>query len=431
MPGWVIVGTQWGDEGKGKITDYIAKDFDYIVRFQGGNNAGHTIVIDGEKFKFHLIPSGILRPGKIVVIGNGVVIDLAVLRKEIEDLKSKGVDVSGLRISNRANIIMKYHRLLDGAEEVFRGGGSIGTTKRGIGPAYSDRAARAGIRVGDLFSPALKEKVDFVVSLKNKVLKDVYGIDEKLNPNEIYAELLEHRDCIKEYVTDTAMLLNNALDEGKKVLFEGAQGTMLDIEHGTYPYTTSSHTISASACIGTGVPPRKIDKVIGVAKAYTTREGSGPFPTELSGDIGEYMRKMGGEFGTTTGRPRRCGWLDLAIVRYACMLNGIDEIVITKLDVLGGIKRIKVCVGYDLDGKRIDYPPSTSHEYDRCVPIYEEIEGWDRMERDEWAEICKKGYDAMPEGAKNYVELIEEFCKVPVSMISVGPERSMTIIKHD
>ncbi len=423
----VVVGTQWGDEGKGKIVDILAKDMDFVVRFQGGNNAGHTIIIGEDRFALHLIPSGILREGKKVVIGNGVVVDPKVLCEELDGLEKRGIKTDNLYISDRANIIMPYHRILDGAEERLKGGKKIGTTKRGIGPAYADRASRLGVRMCELVDARLlRAKLEEVLPFKQRLL-EVFESDEVLDLDAIYEEYRGYGERLRRYVTDVPSLLNRALDEGKGVLFEGAQGTMLDIEQGTYPYTTSSHTTSGSACIGAGVPPMKIEKAIGIVKAYSTRVGDGPFPTELTSEIGEHLRTKGGEFGTTTGRPRRCGWLDLVVVRWACMLSGISELVITKLDVLSGLKSLRVCRAYELDGKECIYPPPSLQEFSRVKCIYDEMNGWGEISRGEWREICKRGYTALPDEAKEYIAYIEKKTGVRVSMVSVGPERSETV----
>jgi adenylosuccinate synthase len=431
MPATVIVGTQWGDEGKGKVVDYLAADADYIVRYNGGNNAGHTIKVQHEEFKFHLIPSGVIRQDKIVVIGSGVVIDPKVLLEEIATLNSKGYKVNNLLISDRANVILPYHRLLDGIEERYKGTKKLGTTGRGIGPSYADKISRAGIRMCDLIDEqVLRDKLSVLIPLKRKLL-NAYGEDENVIETEtIIGEYIEYGRKLAPYVTDTAIVLNNALDTGKHVLLEGAQGTQLDIDHGTYPYVTSSNPIAGGACTGAGIGPKRIDHVIGVVKAYTTRVGEGPLPTELHDSAGKHLQTRGGEFGTTTGRPRRCGWLDLVVVKYACRLSSITSLAVTKLDVLSGLAPIKICVAYKYNGETITELPANLNKLYKCVPIYEELDGWSDMSQETWRALCIRGFHALPEALQTYVRFIKDFCKLPIALISLGPGREDTIAFH-
>lgn len=414
-----VIGTQWGDEGKGKIVDFLSKDVDYVVRFQGGSNAGHTIKIGNQTFKFHLLPSGVIR-GKIGVIANGVVVDPEVLIGEVEKLKEKGIEPK-LMISDRANVVMPYHKLLDGAEETYLGKKKIGTTRRGIGPCYSDKVARRGIRVGDLLDRSvLREKLEMIVPIKKNLLK-VYGMEEsRIDVEDLIDRYSDYGNKIRAFVKDTTLELNRAIKEGKEILLEGAQGVMLDVDFGTYPFTTSSNTISGGACTGSGISPKLINEIIGVVKAYTTRVGSGPLPTELKDEIGKHLQEKGGEFGTTTGRSRRCGWLDLVVVKYACMICGIDKIAITKLDVLDGLKKVKICVGYDYNGETIENFPSDIRVLENIKPIYEEFDGWESTKN-------VKSFEELPKSAKDYIRFIEDFLDVPVEMISVGAEREKTI----
>ena len=425
MPGIVIVGTQWGDEAKGKITDFLARDADCVVRYNGGANAGHTVVVDGKTYKFHLIPSGVLH-GKKVYIGNGVVVDPEILIEEIETLKREGFQPD-LHVSDRAHVVFNFHKTEDGLQERLKGNLRAGTTRRGIGPTYSDKAARFGIRVADLLDKeVLDSKLSILVDLKKKIFSQVYGEDIRLNKEEIVEKALEFGRTISDYICDVSAEINDALDRGETVIFEGAQGTLLDIDHGLYPYGTSSNTIAGGACTGVGVGPKRIDKVIGVMKAYTSRVGTGPVPTELKNEIGERIREAGREYGTTTGRPRRVGWLDLVPVKYSIRLNGIDTLVITKLDVLSGINPLKICVGYRYENRTIDTIPSDIRIFEKCEPIYEEIEGWETNVN--WKEIAEEGYEALPGQAKEYLRRIEEHVKVPISIISIGPEREETIV---
>jgi len=425
MPGIVIVGTQWGDEAKGKITDFLARNADCVVRYNGGANAGHTVIVDGKTYKFHLIPSGVLH-GKKVYIGNGVVVDPEVLMDELENLRREGFQPD-LRISDRAHVVFDFHKLEDGLQEGLKGSLRAGTTKRGIGPTYSDKAARFGIRIADLLDEeVLKSKLSILVDLKQKIINRVYNEDVKLDEKEILKKALQFGRVISDYVCDVSAEINEALDRGETVIFEGAQGTLLDIDHGLYPYGTSSNTIAGGACTGVGVGPKRIDKVIGVMKAYISRVGTGPVPTELKNSIGEKIREVGKEYGTTTGRPRRVGWLDLVPVKYSIRLNGVDELVITKLDVLSGINPLKICVKYRCEDRMLDTIPADIHTFEKCEPVYEELEGWEANVN--WKKIVEEGYEALPEQAKEYLQRIEEHVKVPISIVSVGPERRETII---
>ena len=426
MPSVVILGAQWGDEGKGKVIDYYAKDADIVVRYQGGCNAGHTVVVNDEKYKFHLIPSGAVQ-GKKIMIGNGVVVDPQVLSKEIENLKEKGINPD-LLISERAHLTLPYHKILDGMEERYRGKSKVGTTKKGIGPTYTDKVARSGLRMIDLlYEEDLEEKIEDLVSLKNKMLKHVYGSKLTVSKKETMDYIKEYKNKLKSYIGDVSLALYEAMREGKKIIFEGAQGTFLDVDHGTYPFVTSSNPTIGGVFTGTGIGLKDIKTIIGVSKAYTTRVGGGPFPTELKDEIGERIREKGKEFGTTTGRPRRCGWLDAVMLKYAKRVNSLDGLVITKLDVLGGLKKVKMCVAYECEGKRIEEFPADLKMLEKCKPVYEEFDGWKDLPREEWLRRAKEGYEALPEEARNYLKRIEELTKVPVFLISVGPEREATI----
>lgn len=425
MSAVVVIGTQWGDEGKGKIVDFLAEKADVVVRYQGGNNAGHTVMVGGNEFKLHLLPSGILYPGKLCVVGNGVVIDPAVMIKELRGMQEKGIDTSGLRVSNRAHVIMPYHRLLDEVEEEYRGEHKIGTTKRGIGPCYMDKNARSGIRMVDLLDEKeFSEKLERNLEAKNHLLRAVYGV-EGFDYQQVKEEYLGYAEILRPYVTDTAVVLNDAISAGKKVLFEGAQATLLDLDHGTYPYVTSSHPIAGGACIGAGIGPKKISKVIGVVKAYSTRVGEGPFPTELKDEIGDLIRERGREYGTTTGRPRRCGWLDAAIVRYAGILSGIDYMAITRLDILDGIKTLKLCVGYKYKGEVLKEFPASLKVLAQVEPIYEEMPGWEE------SISAIRTYDDLPANCRRYIERLSEVVGIEIGIVSVGPRRDQTIILHD
>lgn len=420
----VIVGCQWGDEGKGKVVDVYAEKADYVVRFNGGNNAGHTIVADGKKYKFHLLPSGAIR-GKICVIGNGVVIDPSVLLSEIKFLKKSGINLE-MYISERANVIMPYHRVMDGLYDSFKGSRGAGTTRRGIGPCYADKASRIGIRMADLIDDKeLLDKLNLVIPLKNKEMK-IFGEKKKWSVKRIFEEYASYGKKLKKYICDTSSILNDAIDSEKNVLFEGAQGFHLDIDHGIFPYTTSSNAIAGAVSIGAGISPKKIDKIIGVLKAYTTRVGKGPVPTELHDDIGEHLRKKGGEYGTTTGRPRRCGWLDLVLLKHAHEVNDFDELIVTKLDVLSGLKKIKVCTHYRYKGKKMERVPANMRIFSMCKPIYKTFEGWNNYDRDDWMKFSKD-ISSLPRKVLNYVNFISEYINVPVKMISVGSGREETI----
>jgi adenylosuccinate synthase len=422
MPGIVIVGAQWGDEGKGKITDLLAERADAVVRFQGGNNAGHTIVRHGETWKLHLMPSGILHPGKLCVIGNGVVIDPKILTDELDDLRRRGVDTSGLRISANAHLIMPYHMLLDHAGEIKLGKLQIGTTRRGIGPCYADKAARLGIRVQDLLDEKiLKKKIVAALEPKRLSLRE-FARDPRLDLQAMTDEYLTYGHRIKQYIADTSRLVLERLDADQLVVFEGAQGALLDIDHGTYPFVTSSNPIAGSATIGAGVGPKDIDEVWGITKAYSTRVGSGPFPTELEGPLGDELRERGAEVGTTTGRPRRVGWLDLVALRYAARLNSLTALVITKLDVLSGQRTLSVATSYrGPDGLEVDHFPYHQTVLHHSIGQYEELPGWDEDLTD-----CRSE-DELPENARRYLQYISDFVKVPVALISVGPDRDQVI----
>lgn len=424
MPSLVVVGSQWGDEGKGKIVDFLANEANVVVRYQGGNNAGHSVKIGERLFALHLVPSGILRPGKTAIIGNGVVVDPGALLKEMNDLESKGVSIKNLRISDRANVIMPYHRLLDGAEERLREGAKVGTTGRGIGPSYSDKVARLGIRMVDLVDEnALSEKLEFLVPLKQRML-DAYGDGAKLDLEAIRREYVDYGIKLAKYVTDTGEIVGDSIRKGKKVLFEGAQGTMLDIDHGTYPFVTSSTTVASNAASGSGISPLLLDEVYGVVKAYTTRVGEGPFPTELTDDLGRMIAEKGGEFGTTTGRPRRCGWLDLVVTGYANSLSGLNGIALTKIDVLGGIGDLKVCTHYGVDGKRVLRIPADLKKLEKCEPKYATLKGWDEIDGPEMKRILSRGFTALPENMKKYVRFLEYRMKVPVVLLGLGRRRN-------
>jgi adenylosuccinate synthase len=419
-----VVGTQWGDEGKGKIVDILSQEADYIVRFQGGNNAGHTVVIDGSKYVLHLLPSGILHEGKRCVLGNGMVIDLEGLVNEIEFIRRVGKSPEGrLFVSERAHVIFPYHKELDAASERLKGNGSIGTTLKGIGPAYRDKAGRIGIRIADLRDRgSFREKLKWNLREKELTLKFVYGYEPQFDFEKIYSSTMRAYEKIEEFVCDTVFLLNREIDAGKRVLFEGAQATLLDIDVGTYPYVTSSNSSALGISAGTGVSPKKIDKVYGIAKAYTTRVGGGPFPTELKDNLGELLRARGHEYGSTTGRPRRCGWLDLFAVKFSTVVNDLDGLVITKLDVLDAFDEIKVCVGYELDGEVLDRFPSTASELERVKPIYQTLPGWKK----ETTHV--KSWQELPKEAQNFVRFIEDYLGVKVPMLSTGPQRDETIV---
>jgi len=425
LPAIVLIGAQWGDEGKGKATDLLGGRVDYVVRYQGGNNAGHTVVIGDQKFALHLLPSGILSPNCIPVIGNGVVIDLQVLFQELEGLSARGVDVSRLLVSANAHIITPYHVVVDRVSERFLGKRAIGTTGRGIGPTYSDKIARIGIRVQDLFDESiLRQKVEAALTQKNELLVKVYN-RAAIKADQVVSELLSYAERLRPMVVDTSLVLNQALDADKTVLLEGGQGTLLDVDHGTYPFVTSSSPTAGGACAGAGIGPTRINRVIGILKAYTTRVGAGPFPTELTDSWGEYLRKQGGEVGTTTGRNRRCGWFDAPIARYASQINGLTDVFLTKLDVLTGIEEIPVCVGYEVDGMRTDTLPMTQTEFHHAKPIYENFAGWE-----EDISSCRR-FEDLPENARSYVLALEQLAGTRVSAIGVGQDRDATIVRHD
>jgi adenylosuccinate synthase len=421
MPAIVLVGAQWGDEGKGKATDLLGDRVDFVVRYQGGNNAGHTVVIGDESYALHLLPSGVLSPSVTPVIGNGVVIDPEVLLAEIDGLAERGVSCDRLLISADAHLIMPHHRALDRVTERYLGSARIGTTGRGIGPAYADKVARTGIRVQDLFDPGiLRQKLDLVLREKNQVLTKLYnrrGIDV----DAVTAEYVGYGEKLLRYVADTSAVLNSALDEDKSVLLEGAQATLLDVDHGTYPFVTSSSPTAGGACAGSGIGPTRITTVVGVVKAYTTRVGAGPFPTELDGDQGEWLRKAGGEYGVTTGRARRCGWFDAVIARYAARVNGITDFFVTKLDVLSGLEKVPVCVAYDVDGTRHTEMPMTQTEFHHAVPVYEFFDGW-------WEDLSEaREFGDLPRNAREYVRSLEEMIGAPVAAVGTGPRRDQTL----
>ncbi|MEE9228377.1 MAG: adenylosuccinate synthase [Acidimicrobiia bacterium] len=421
MPATVIVGTQWGDEGKGKVTDVLAEEADMVVRFQGGNNAGHTIVIGEERFALTLIPSGVLNPGVMPIIANGCVVDPRVLLEEMATLQSRGVDTSLVRLSANAHLIMPYHREIDALQERFLGKGQIGTTKRGIGPAYTDKFARHGIRVQDLFDPKIfRDKLEVVLKEKNKLLTKIYN-QLAMDATAIADEYLGYAEQLAPHVADTSLLIYEALGQDKQVLFEGAQATLLDVDHGTYPFVTSSNPTAGGATIGSGIGPTSIDRVVGVAKAYISRVGSGPFPTELMDDVGEKMVQIGGEYGTVTGRRRRCGWLDTVALRYATRINGLTDIALTKLDVLSEFDRLKVCVAYETDKGRFDEFPRQQRVLYESRPVYEELPGW--------AEDISgaRSLEDLPPKARDYIAYVEKAAGVPVTMVSVGPQRAATL----
>jgi adenylosuccinate synthase len=425
MPAVVLVGAQWGDEGKGKATDLLGDRVDYVVRYQGGNNAGHTVVIGDKKFALHLLPSGILTPECTPVIGNGVVVDLEVLFREIDGLNDRGVDTSKLLISANAHVITPYHVTVDKVTERFLGKRAIGTTGRGIGPTYGDKMGRLGIRIQDLFDPSiLLQKVEGALLQKNDLLVKIYN-RAAVRPQEVVDHLLSFAERLRPMVADTSLILNNALADGKTVLLEGGQGTLLDVDHGTYPFVTSSNPTAGGATTGSGIGPTKITGVIGILKAYTTRVGSGPFPTELFDEWGEFLRKTGGEVGVTTGRNRRCGWFDAPIARYATRINGLTDIFLTKLDVLTGIKEIPVCVAYDVDGVGVEEVPVSQTDFHHAKPIYQMFPGWD-----EDITGCKT-FESLPKNAQDYVLALEKMSGTRISAIGVGQDRNATIVRHD
>ncbi|MBU7597495.1 adenylosuccinate synthase [Streptomyces sp. P38-E01] len=421
MPALVLLGAQWGDEGKGKATDLLGGSVDYVVRFQGGNNAGHTVVVGDQKYALHLLPSGILSPTCTPVIGNGVVVDPAVLLSELSGLNERGVDTSKLLLSGNAHLITPYHTEVDKVTERFLGKRKIGTTGRGIGPTYADKINRVGIRVQDLFDESiLLQKVEAALDVKNQLLAKLYN-RRAIKPEQVVEELLGYADRLSGYVCDTTLVLNDAIDEGRVVLFEGGQGTLLDVDHGTYPFVTSSNPTAGGACTGAGVGPTKINRVIGILKAYTTRVGAGPFPTELFDADGEALRTIGGEKGVTTGRDRRCGWFDAVIARYATRVNGLTDFFLTKLDVLTGWEQIPVCVAYEIDGRRVTELPYSQTDFHHAKPVYEYLPGWSE-------DITgAKTFAELPKNAQRYVKALEEMSGAPISAIGVGPGRDETI----
>jgi len=425
MPAVVVLGTQWGDEGKGKATDQLGSRIDYVVKFNGGNNAGHTVVVGGEKYALHLLPSGILSPGVVPVIGNGVVIDLAVLFEEIDALEARGVTAERLLVSSAAHVIAPYHRTIDKVTERFLGKRKIGTTGRGIGPAYADKINRVGIRIQDLFDEKiLRQKVEGSLDQKNHLLVKVYN-RRAITVDETVEDLLRYAERLRPYVADTPLVLNQALDAGRTLVFEAGQATMLDIDHGTYPFVTSSSATAGGACTGSGIGPTRIDRVVGVAKAYTTRVGEGPYPTELFDEDGEWLRQTGGEFGTTTGRPRRTGWYDAVVARYSSRINGLTDLVVTKLDVLTGRDKIPVAVAYDVDGRRFDEMPDDQSDYHHATPVYEYLDGWTE-------DISgARELSDLPVNARRYLTHLEEISGTRISAVGVGPGREATVTIHD
>lgn len=426
MPAVVVLGAQWGDEGKGKATDQLSQYVDYSVKYNGGNNAGHTVVVNGEKFALHLIPTGILSPRVNPVIGNGTVIDLKVLFKEIEELEMRGVSCQRLLVSSRAHLVTPYSLCVDEGSEKLRGDKAIGTTKRGIGPTYAEKMYRTGLQVQDLYDPeGLGEKITEIAKLKNPIIEEVYHLDPP-DPVRVTEELLQYSERLRPMVANTSLVLNNALDENRVVLFEGGQATMLDIDHGTYPYVTSSNCTAGGACTGSGIGPTRIDRVVGIMKAYITRVGEGPFPTELHDEVGEHLRQLGGEYGATTGRARRTGWFDTVVARYSVRVNGLTDLVMTKLDVLSDFEKIPVCTGYETPRGRTDQMPDFSRDFTLARPIYEEVEGWkgsDIAGLREWHKL--------PKAAQNYVEYIEDQVGCRISVIGTGPSREDAIVRHD
>jgi len=423
MPVVAVIGAQWGDEGKGKVVDLLAQKAKVIVRFSGGDNAGHTVVNRYGEFKLHLVPSGIFSPQAICIIGNGVVINPTVLIDEIDQLNQRGVDTSRLFISDRAHLVMPYHILLDGLEEELRGGKALGTTRKGIGPAFADKAARLGIRTGDLLDKeVLRERLRFILNHKNTILTKVYGVSP-LSEDDVYSQYCQHGERLAPYIRETTIMLEEALNRGEPILLEGAQGTLLDPDFGTYPYATSSSPLAGGSCLGAGLGPTKISHILGVFKAYCTRVGSGPMPTELKDEIGNSIRERAHEYGTTTGRPRRCGWFDAVAARFSNRINGFTQTAITRLDVLDTLPRLKICVGYKLDEHTIDYFPANAAALDRCQPIYEELPGWQAPTSD------IRQYDQLPLQARQYLDRLEELISCPISLISVGMRREQSIMK--
>jgi adenylosuccinate synthase len=421
----VVIGAQWGDEGKGKITDLLSRSADVVVRYQGGVNAGHTVVVNDQTFKLHLIPSGILYPDTECVIGSGTVIDPKALIGELDMLDQLGISTQKLFISNSAHVTMPYHRLIDQASEEKRGNHKIGTTKRGIGPTYADKSERIGIRVVDLMDHArLRKQLEWTIQYKNGILEKLYDLPP-LDPTAVVDEYIEYAERLRPHIVDSSLHVYQAIRQRKNVLFEGAQGTLLDLDHGTYPYVTSSNPVAGGACIGTGIGPTVIDRVIGVAKAYTTRVGEGPFPTELLDGVGELLCERGAEFGTTTGRRRRCGWFDAVIGRYAVRINGLDCLAVTKLDVLDDVDEIQVCVAYELDGARCEELPANADDFSRCQPIYKTMPGWKQP-----TDHCRSLSD-LPKAALDYLKFLAELMEVPIAIVSLGASRDQTIIVED
>lgn len=425
MANVVVIGAQWGDEGKGKITDLLSKSADVVVRYQGGVNAGHTVVVQDQTFKLHLIPSGILYPDTQCIIGCGTVIDPKVLIQELDQIEALGISTKNLMISQTAHVTMPYHRLIDAASEERRGNHKIGTTGRGIGPTYADKSERTGIRILDLMdSEGLRKQLEWTINYKNVILEKLYNLPP-LDPQTVIEEYLQYAERLRPHVVDSSLKIYDAIQRRRNILFEGAQGTLLDLDHGTYPYVTSSNPVAGGACVGTGVGPTMIDRVIGVAKAYTTRVGEGPFPTELHGDIGELLCDRGAEFGTTTGRKRRCGWFDAVIGRYAVRINGMDCLAITKLDVLDELDEIKVCVAYEIEGERCEHFPNNARLFANCKPIYETMPGWKKSTAE-----CRS-LDDLPKQALDYLKFLAELMKVPIAIVSLGASRDQTIIVED
>jgi len=426
MAAIIVIGTHWGDEGKGKIVDYLGEKAQVVVRAQGGNNAGHTVIVEGEKYIFHLIPSGILYPDKVGILGDGMVVDPSSFLGEVDFLRQKGKEVTGrLFLSSKAHLVFPYHRILDGIYENIRGGGKLGTTGRGIGPAYEDKVARWGIRVGDLEDEKLfARKLRATLDYKNLLLERAFS-QPPLPYDKILDDYLVYTSLLKPYIADTSKMVYQFYREGKNILIEGAQGTMLDLDHGTYPFVTSSYPGAAGSLQGAGLGPISDLEVLGVCKAYTSRVGEGPFPTELQGEIGNYLREKGGESGATTGRPRRCGWLDGVVLRYAVRINGVTSLALTKLDVLGGLNPLKICRAYSVEGEEMDDFPASPHLWERCEPIYEEMEGWEE-------DISSvSSYSNLPSAARHFVEFVEDFTQIPVAIVSLGSGRHNTLVRKE
>lgn len=423
MPGIAVFGAQWGDEGKGRFVDFLAEEADVVIRYQGGNNAGHTIIVDGKTYKLHLIPAGSLYDSKPCIIGNGVVVDPGALLEEMDALEAQGTKLKSFYISDRAHMVMPYHKIMDGISEEKAGSAKIGTTKRGIGPCYTDKAARKGLRMSDLLEDSFADKLKTILNEKNEELTKIYGA-QPLDFDEMLKEFEGYRERLKAYICDTSMMCYDFYKQGKKLLFEGAQGMLLDIDFGTYPFVTSSHPTSGGVSMGAGLPPQALTEVVGVVKAYTTRVGAGPFVTELHDEMGEFIRERGHEYGATTGRPRRCGWLDLVIVNFAVRLNGITSIALSRVDTLGEIDKVKVCVGYEIDGKVVNNYPASLEELAKAKPVYREFEGWS-------GDISHvREYDDLPKAAREYIEFIESETGVPVGMIGVGPQREQCVLRN-